>query len=43
MLKLVEYYKQGLFPFNKLVKLYELDQINEVFEDSKKSNSIADS
>lgn len=33
--ELVEYYKQGLFPFDKLVKFYPFDQINDAFEDSK--------
>ncbi|KIL48395.1 NAD(P)-dependent alcohol dehydrogenase [Jeotgalibacillus campisalis] len=38
--QLVDYYKRGLFPFDKLVKLYEFDQINEAFEDSKKGTAI---
>ena len=38
--QLVEYYKQGLFPFDKLVKFYSFDQINESFEDSKSGVTI---
>lgn len=32
--KLIEYYKAGRFPFDKLVKLYRFDQINEAFAES---------
>ncbi|WP_243450131.1 hypothetical protein [Neobacillus terrae] len=38
--QLVEYYKAGRFPFDKLVKYYEFEQINEAFEDSKKGLAI---
>lgn len=38
--ELVEYYKQGMFPFDKLVKFYPFDQINEAFEDSKNGEVI---
>ncbi|MGF7535320.1 NAD(P)-dependent alcohol dehydrogenase [Bacillus mexicanus] len=38
--ELVEYYKNGQFPFDKLVKFYEFDQINEAFEDSKTGVTI---
>jgi aryl-alcohol dehydrogenase len=38
--KLVEYYKKGLFPFDKFVKLYNFDQINEAFKDSEMGVSI---
>lgn len=38
--QLVEYYKAGLFPFDKLVKFYDFDQINEAFEASKKGEAI---
>lgn len=34
--KLVAYYKAGLFPIEKLVKTYDLEQINEAFEDQRK-------
>lgn len=33
--KLIDYYKKGLFPFDRLVKFYDFDQINEAFADSK--------
>ncbi len=33
--QLVAYYKNGQFPFDKLVKFYEFNQINEAFEASK--------
>jgi aryl-alcohol dehydrogenase len=38
--QLVEYYKEGRFPFDKLVKFFEFGQINEAFEESKKGNAI---
>ncbi|WP_078592885.1 NAD(P)-dependent alcohol dehydrogenase [Evansella clarkii] len=38
--ELVEFYKQGLFPFDKLVEFYEFEQINEAFEDSKNGKAI---
>mgnify|MGYP002776374082 CR=1 FL=1 len=34
--KLVDLYERGLFPFDKLVKAYPFDKINEAFEDSAK-------
>lgn len=37
---LVEYYKNGMFPFDKLVKLYDFADINQAFEDSKNGLSI---
>lgn len=37
---LVELYKQGRFPFDKLVKFYSLDQINQAAEDSEKGVTI---
>jgi len=37
---LVELYTQGRFPFDKLVKFYTLDQINEAAEDSEKGVTI---
>lgn len=33
--QLIEYYKKGLFPFDKLVKFYDFNQINEAFAASK--------
>jgi aryl-alcohol dehydrogenase len=38
--KLIEYYKRGQFPFDKLVKFYDLDDINQAFEDSKKGITV---
>ncbi|NGP46592.1 NAD(P)-dependent alcohol dehydrogenase [Bacillaceae bacterium SIJ1] len=38
--KLVDYYKRGLFPFDKLVKLYDFSDINQAFEDSKAGQTI---
>lgn len=32
--ELVELFERGLFPFDKLIKQYPFDQINEAFEDS---------
>ena len=37
---LVELYTQGRFPFDKLVKFYNLDQINQAAEDSEKGITI---
>lgn len=37
---LVELYIQGRFPFDKLVKFYTLNQINQAVEDSEKGVTI---
>ncbi|HXF92792.1 MAG TPA: NAD(P)-dependent alcohol dehydrogenase [Nitrospiraceae bacterium] len=37
---LVELHQQGRFPFDKLVKFYDLDQINQAAEDSEKGITI---
>ncbi len=37
---LVELYQQGKFPFDRLVKFYSLDQINQAAEDSEKGITI---
>jgi aryl-alcohol dehydrogenase len=37
---LVELYKEGRFPFDKLVKFYTIDQINQAAEDSEKGVTI---
>jgi aryl-alcohol dehydrogenase len=37
---LAELYMQGRFPFDKLVKFYMLDQINQAAEDSEKGVTI---
>lgn len=38
--KLIRFYKEGKFPFDKLVKFYDFEQINEAFEDSHKGVTI---
>lgn len=38
--KIIEYYKEGKFPFDKLVKFYNFNDINQVFEDSKTGITI---
>ncbi|MCY9668882.1 hypothetical protein M5X11_28825 [Paenibacillus alginolyticus] len=38
--QLVKYYKEGKFPFDKLVKFYDFEDINKAFEDSKKVMAI---
>lgn len=38
--KLIEYYRQGLFPFDKLVTFYDFDEINQAFADSKSGVSV---
>lgn len=38
--QLIEYYKAGLFPFDKLVKFYSFEDIEKAFEDSKTGGTI---
>ena len=38
--RLIELYKQGKFPFDKLIKFYEFDQINQAAEDSEKGMTL---
>ncbi|WP_076757499.1 NAD(P)-dependent alcohol dehydrogenase [Edaphobacillus lindanitolerans] len=38
--QLVEYYRDGRFPFDKLVKFYDFEDINQGFEDSKQGHAI---
>jgi aryl-alcohol dehydrogenase len=38
--RLVELWSQGLFPFDKLIKSYTLDQINEAFADSESGRVV---
>ena len=38
--KLVELYRQGRFPFDKLIRFYRFDQINQAVEDSEKGRAI---
>ncbi len=38
--QLIEYYKQGRFPFDKLIKVFEFGEINEAFELSHSGKAI---
>lgn len=38
--KLVEFYKAGQFPFDKLIRFYSFDQINQAFEDSADGTTV---
>lgn len=38
--KLVKFYQNGQFPFDKLVKFYEMDDIQQAFEDSANGSTI---
>lgn len=38
--RLVEFYKEGRFPFDKLVRYYGLDEINRAFEDTHNGSTI---
>ncbi len=38
--KLIELYKQGRFPFDKMIKYYKLDQINQAMEDSMSGKTL---
>lgn len=38
--KLIEFYKAGKFPFDKLVKFYRFDQIAQAFEDSANGSVV---
>lgn len=38
--KLIEYYKAGKFPFDKLVKYYNFNEINQAFVDSAQGSAI---
>ena len=38
--KLVDLYERGHFPFDRLVKAYPFDQINQAFEDSAKGGTL---
>ena len=38
--KLVEFYKAGKFPFDKLVKFYDFEDINQAFEDSANGTAV---
>ena len=38
--RMIELYRQGRFPFDKLVKTYRFDQINQAVEDSERGRTI---
>jgi len=38
--QLISLYKQGLFPFDKLIKFYDLQDINQAVEDSEKGVTL---
>ena len=38
--KIIQYYKEGKFPFDKLLKFYDFNDINQAFEDSKTGLTI---
>lgn len=38
--ELIDYYKAGKFPFDKLIKLYSFDQLNEAIEDMHSGSTI---
>ncbi|MGN0314065.1 MAG: hypothetical protein ACI4EG_04640 [Fusicatenibacter sp.] len=37
---MLDYYRRGMFPFDRLVKFYPFEQINEAVEDSHKGGCI---
>ena len=38
--QLIELYKKGLFPFDKLIRFYAFDEINQAIEDSEKGVTL---
>ncbi|QMU28154.1 NAD(P)-dependent alcohol dehydrogenase [Adhaeribacter radiodurans] len=38
--KLIQYYKEGKFPFDKLIKFYDFEDINTAFEESKSGATL---
>jgi len=38
--QLIEMYRAGAFPFDRLVKFYDFEQINQAFDDAKKGLSV---
>lgn len=38
--KLVQFYKAGQFPFDRLVRFYDFDQITQAFEDSANGTTV---
>lgn len=38
--KLIDFYRNGRFPFDKLVKFYDFEDVTQAFEDSKNGSTI---
>ncbi len=38
--QMIEYYKKGQFPFDRMVKYYDFDEINKAFEESESGSVI---
>ncbi|MFH0960213.1 MAG: NAD(P)-dependent alcohol dehydrogenase, partial [Pseudomonadota bacterium] len=38
--KMIDLYRAGQFPFDRLVKFYDFDDINKAFADAKKGDTI---
>ena len=38
--EMISYYKKGQFPFDKMVKFYDFEQINQAFEESENGSTI---
>ena len=38
--KLIDYYREGRFPFDKLIKYYPFSEINQAFADTKSGKVI---
>lgn len=38
--KLLDYYRKGMFPFDRLIRFYPFEQINEAFAESRKGECI---
>ena len=38
--KLINYFEEGQFPFDRLIKFYDFKDINQAIEDSEKGHTI---
>ena len=38
--QLIDLYRQGRFPFDKMIRFYALDQINKAAEDSESGKTV---
>lgn len=38
--KLIKYYQEGNFPFDKMIKFYDFDDINEAFDDFENNRTM---